>query len=118
MWFLLSKGEFVVLVGNAKTVQLLLEKGVEITSLWRTGVVEYVRGMTHMNCMEVFGLMLKHVYVDIYHMLSVKHLDWHLSRFAVRHNQRDLDILKQMAGTVAVVTNKLLSYKQMTSEAV
>lgn len=52
----------------------------------RHSVSEYVKGLAHINGMELFWALLKRGYHGIYHQMSVKHLGCYVAEFARRHN--------------------------------
>ena len=79
-------------------------------------VGEYVREMASTNGMESFWSMLKRGHQGIYHKFSPKHLDRYVTEFAGRHNDREADTVDQMAGIVAGMVGKRLTYAELIAD--
>ena len=77
---------------------------------------EFVRGAAHTNGMESLWSMLKRGQHGIYHKFSPKHLDRYVTEFAGRHNAREADTIDQMAGVVAGMAGKRLTYAALIAD--
>mgnify|MGYP003653181253 CR=1 FL=1 len=74
---------------------------------------EYVNGIVHTNGIESFWALLKRGYYGVYHYMSVKHLYRYLNEFANRHNTADLSTIEFIGATVANISGKRLTYKEL-----
>lgn len=79
-------------------------------------VGEYVREMAHTNGMESFWALLKRGYQGTYHKMSPKHLHRYVNEFSGRHNVRDNDTVDQMAGIVADMVGKRMTYDELIAD--
>ena len=79
----------------------------------RHSVGEYVRDQAHTNGMESFWAALKRGYHGTFHHISPKHLHRYVNEFATRHNMRPRDTIDMMAGTVARMDGKRLTYRSL-----
>ena len=78
---------------------------------------EYVRddGVST-NGMESFWSMLKRGHVGTFHKISPKHMDRYVQEFAGRHNMRDADTIDKMAGVIAGMEGKRLTYEALIAD--
>ncbi len=81
------------------------------------GAGEYVRddGVST-NGMESFWSMLKRGHVGTFHNISPKHMDRYVQEFAGKHNLRDADTNDQMAGVIAGMEGKRLTYADLIAD--
>ena len=89
--------------------------GLDNHEVVKLSVGEYVKEQTHTNGIESFWPMLKRVYVDTYHKMSVKHLDRYVNEFAGRYNTRPLDTLVQMEHIAPGLVGKHLWYSELVA---
>lgn len=87
---------------------------VQNRSVVRHSVGQYVNGQVHTNGIESFWAMLKRGYMGTYHYMSPKHLNRYVNEFAGRHNQRPLDTIDQMTRVATGLTDKRLTWDQLT----
>ena len=80
-------------------------------------VSQYVSKMAHTNGIESFWALLKRGYHGTFHHISEKHLHRYVNEFATRHNLRPRDTEEIMAETVARMTGKRLTYRELTKGA-
>lgn len=78
-------------------------------------VGEYVRGQAHTNGIESFWALLKRGYIGIYHQMSVQHLHRYVNEFSHRQNTIHANMLDAMIATIAGMTGRRLSYKELIS---
>ena len=71
--------------------------------------------MAHTNGIESFWATLKRAHKGVYHAISVKHLQRHVSQFAGRHNVRDMDTLEQMQHVLAGMVGRRMLYRDLVS---
>lgn len=76
---------------------------------------EYVNGMAHTNGIESFWALLKRGYYGVYHYMSVKHLPRYINEFSNRHNTADLSTMDFIGATVARISGRRLTYKELTN---
>lgn len=81
----------------------------------RHSVSEWVNGQAHTNGIESFWATLKRGYHGIYRQMSEKHLDWYVTEFAGRHNQREAGTADQMVRIASGMAGKRLRYSDMIS---
>ena len=81
----------------------------------RHSVGEYVDGMAHTNGIESFWSMLKRAHKGVYHKISAKHLQRYVDEFAGRHGVRERNTIDQMAGVVARMAGRRLSYRDLVA---
>ena len=77
---------------------------------------EYVRDQAYTNDIETFWAMLKRGYYGIYHKISPKHPDRHVTEFVGRHNERERDTVDHMRGVVRGMQSNRLSYDDLISD--
>lgn len=63
---------------------------------------EYVRGNVHTNSIEGFWALLKRGIIGQYHKVSPKHLDKYIHEFCFRYNNRDNELIFDLAIQKAV----------------
>ena len=76
-------------------------------------VKEYVRGQAHTNGMESFWSVLERGHIGVYHKMSPKHLDQHVTELQGRHNDRESDTIDQMGGLVDGMIGKRLTCEEL-----
>ena len=79
-------------------------------------VGEYVDEMAHVNGIEPFWSMLKCGYHGTYHRMSKAHLGRYVNEFSGKHNQRPLDTIEQMSLVVRRMSQKRMTYSQLTGK--
>jgi len=77
---------------------------------------EYVRGAVSTNGIESLWSMMKRGQQGIYHKFSPKHLDRYVAEYTGRHNVRIEDTIDQMAGMVAGMAGKRLTYAALIAD--
>ena len=77
---------------------------------------EYVRDQAHTNGIESFWAVLKRGYHGTFHKISPKHLHRYVNEFATRHNMRPQDTEAMMIETVARMTGKRLTYRELIAD--
>ena len=79
-------------------------------------VPEYVRKRASANGIELLWFILKHEHLGIYHKFSPKHPNRFALEFAGRHNDRDADMIDQIAVTVAGMERKRPRYSDLIAD--
>ena len=59
--------------------------------------------------------MLKRAHKGVYHKISAKHLQRYVDEFAGRHGVRERNTIDQMAGVVARMAGRRLSYRDLVA---
>ena len=74
---------------------------------------EQNRGMGQSD--HTLWAMMKRGYHGVYHKMSPKHMNRDLDEYTGRHNVREYDTEDQMAGLVAAMEGKRLTYKDLVA---
>lgn len=84
-------------------------------SFVKHGAGQYVKGKVHTNGIENFWSLFK---IDIYHMMSKKHLQRYLNEFVFQFNNKGRSITYLLELVMTGALNNRLSYYQLTRKIV
>ncbi len=79
-------------------------------------VGEHIREMAGINGMESFWAGFKREFHGTFHKISSKHLQRYINEFAVKHNIREMDTLRQMAIVALGMSGKFLPYDELIAD--
>lgn len=82
----------------------------------KRSIVEYMRGKAHTNGIESFWSLLKRAHTEVFHKISLRHLDRYVREFDGKHNIREFGTLDQMRSVVRSLAGKSLPYRDLVSD--
>ena len=71
--------------------------------------------MLFVNRVESFWALLKRGHMGTFHKISEKNLHRYINEFSTRHNMRNMNYLESSARTIKIMTDKRLTYKELTA---